>query len=39
MSQMCEYVGFSETQYNRLAERAMTYITYGRFPADAEPFA
>ena len=39
MGQMCEYVGYSETQFNRLAERAMAYITNGRFPADAEPFA
>lgn len=39
MGQMCEYVGFSERQFNRLAERAMAYITNGRFPADAEPFA
>jgi len=39
MGQMCEYVGFSETQFNRLAERAMAYMTNGRFPADAEPFA
>ena len=39
MGQMCEYVGFSETQFNRLAERAMAYINNGRFTADAEPFA
>jgi hypothetical protein len=39
MSQMCEYVGFSEMQVKRLAERAMAYITTGRFAADSEPFA
>lgn len=37
MGQMCEYVGFSKSQFNRLAERAMAYINNGRFPADEEP--
>jgi len=39
MTHMCEYAGFSEMQVKRLAERAMAYITTGRFPANAEPFA
>ncbi len=39
MTQMCEYVGFSEMQVKRLAERAMAYITTGRFSDNAEPFA
>lgn len=39
MSHMCQYVGFSEAQANRLAERAIRYITTGRFSADAEQFS
>jgi hypothetical protein len=39
MNHMCEYVGFSESQIEQLTERALAYITKGRFPIDSEPFA
>ena len=39
MNQICEYVGFSESQIEQLTERALAYITNGRFPIDSEPFA
>lgn len=39
MNHICEYVGFSESQIEQLTERAMAYITKGRFPIDSEPFA
>ncbi len=39
MSHVCQYAGFSESEIERLAERAVRYIEVGRFPLDAEPFA
>jgi hypothetical protein len=39
MNSICEYVGFSEMQIERLTKRALDYITTGRFPLNAEPFA
>lgn len=39
MNHICEYVGFCERQIEQLTERAFAYITTGRFPLDAEPFA
>lgn len=39
MNHICEYVGFSESQIEQLTERAVAYITKGRFPIDSEPFA
>jgi hypothetical protein len=39
MNHICEYVGFSERQIERLTEHALAYISTGRFPLDAEPFA
>lgn len=39
MNHICEYVGFSESQIEQLTERAMAYITKGRFPIDSERFA
>ncbi len=39
MNNICGYVGFSEKQIERLTERALAYITTGRFSLDAEPFA
>ncbi len=39
MNHICEYIGFSERQIERLTERALAYITAGRFPLDGEPFA
>ena len=38
MNNICEYVGFSERQIEQLTERALAYITTGRFPLDGEPF-
>jgi hypothetical protein len=38
MNQICEYVGFSESQIERLTERALAYVTTGRLPFGAEPF-
>jgi len=39
MNHMCEYVGFTEKQIEQLTERALKYITIGRFPVDSEPFS
>jgi len=39
MNQMCDYAGFSTMQSERLMDRAVRYITTGRFGADMEPFA
>ncbi len=39
MNHICEYVGFAESQIELLTERALTYITKGRFPIDSEAFA
>jgi hypothetical protein len=39
MNHMCQFVGFSELQIERLTDRAVRYITTGRFSADVEPFA
>ena len=39
MNHICEYVGFSERQIERLTEHALAYITTGRFPLDEEAFA
>jgi hypothetical protein len=39
MNHICEYVGFSERQIERLTERALAYITTGRFPLDSERFS
>ena len=39
MNHICGYVGFSESQIEQLTERALAYITKGRFPIDSEPFA
>ncbi|MCL4466055.1 MAG: hypothetical protein M1389_08510 [Chloroflexi bacterium] len=38
MNQICDYVGFSETQNRRLTERAYVYVTEGRFPLDSKRF-
>lgn len=38
MNHICEYAGFSESQIEQLTERALAYITKGRFPIDSEPF-
>jgi hypothetical protein len=38
MNHICEYVGFSERQIEQLTDRALAYITTGRFPLDNEPF-
>lgn len=32
MNQICEYVGFSEAEIERLSDRAVRYIIQGRFP-------
>ncbi|TKB63280.1 MAG: hypothetical protein E8D47_12965 [Nitrospira sp.] len=39
MNHMCEYAGFTEKQIEQLTERALAYITTGRFPLDDVPFA
>jgi hypothetical protein len=39
MNHICSFVGFSEDRIERLTERAVAYITTGRFPHDAKPFA
>ena len=39
MSHISQFAGFSEKKIERLAERGVSYITNGRFSADAEPFA
>ncbi|MBN1546409.1 MAG: hypothetical protein JW902_07105 [Syntrophaceae bacterium] len=39
MNHICEYAGFSEKQIEQLTERALAYITKGRFPLDSRPFA
>jgi len=39
MNYVCECVGFSDKQIERLTDRAVRYITDGRFSADSEPFA
>lgn len=38
MNHICQYVGFAEDQVERLTERALDYITTGRFPVDSERF-
>lgn len=39
MNHICEYTGFSERQNEQLTNRALAYITTGRFPLDDVPFA
>ena len=39
MNHICEYVGFSEVQIERLTKRAIAYFKNGRFPLDAEKFS
>lgn len=39
MNQICEYVGYTEEQIERLSERALAYFTAGPFPLDSERFA
>jgi len=39
LNHICVYVGFPENQIEGLTERALAYITDGRFPLDAEAFA
>ena len=37
MNHMCQYVGFSEEEIEKLTERVIAYITNGRFPLDSWP--
>lgn len=39
MNQIGEHLGLSESQIERLTERALSYITNGRFPLDTKSFA
>lgn len=38
MAQMCQLTGLSDEQVEQLVDRALKYITEGRFPPDSEPF-
>lgn len=38
MAQMCQLTGLSDEQVEQLVDRALQYITEGRFPLDAKPF-
>jgi hypothetical protein len=38
MAQMCQLTGLSDEQVELLVDRALQYITEGRFPLDAKPF-
>jgi CRISPR/Cas system type I-B associated protein Csh2 (Cas7 group RAMP superfamily) len=35
MNYICEYVGFSEEEIEKLTERIIAYMTNGRFPLDS----
>lgn len=38
MNHMCQFVGYTQQQIDRLTDRAVEYITAGRFPARVERF-
>lgn len=38
MAQMCQLTGLSDAQVEHLVDRALLYITEGRFPLDSKPF-
>ena len=38
MNYMCEFTGLSDAQIDELTERALSYITQGRFPLATTPF-
>jgi hypothetical protein len=38
MAQMCQFAGYSDEHVERLVDRALQYISNGRFAPDSQPF-